>query len=317
MTDAAVLEHISKLPKGRANLKQLFRDFRLRGDQRDELETIMDRLAARGDLVELNAGHYILTAGNRDYVVGRVSIHRDGYGFLIPDRPSGIAGDLFLGRDAIHGAMNGDKAIARIAYSGRDGRAEGEIRRILKRAHPAVVGEFRIVRQGMFVVPHDERIKDWIEIPQDMAIPPAGEQIDRIGPKTIEISNPADLDGMIVNAEVIDYGSDREHPIGRVIEVLGSPGDFGIDVEIVIRKHHLPNRFPADAIEQAQAIPGIIASWEMKGRRDFRDLPIVTIDGETARDFDDAVLVDKLDNGHYALQVHIADVSHYVKPGSA
>ena len=122
---------------------------------------------------------------------------------------------------------------------------------------------------------------------------------------------------MIVNAEVLDYGDDDRHPVGRVIEVLGAPGDFGIDVEITIRKHHLPHRFPAEVIEQAQAIPAVIATREMKGRRDFRDLPIVTIDGETARDFDDAVLVDKLENGHYALQVHIADVSHYVRPGSA
>ena len=317
MTDAALLDHIAKLPKGRVTLKQLFRDFRLRGDDRDNLEAIMDRLAARGDIVELNAGHYILTAGNSEFIAGRVSIHRDGYGFLIPDRPiPGVVGDLFLSRDAIRGAMNGDRAIARLTHSGRDGRAEGEIRRILKRAHPAVVGEFRITRKGMFVEPHDDRLKDWIEIPQDMAVPPPPEQIDRIGAKAIEISNPADLDGMIVNAEVLDYGDDDRHPIGRVIEVLGAPGDFGIDVEIVIRKHHLPNRFPADVIEQAQSFPNVIAAWEMKGRRDFRDLPIVTIDGETARDFDDAVLVDKLPNGHYALQVHIADVSHYVKPGS-
>ena len=317
MTDAVVLDHISKLPKGRVNLKQLFRDLRLRGDQRDALEVIMDRLAARGEIVELNAGHYVLAAGNREFVAGRVSVHRDGYGFLIPDRPMpGVVGDLFLGRDAMRGAMNGDRAIARITYSGRDGRAEGEVRRILKRAHPSVVGEFRITRRGMFVAPHDDRLKDWIEIPQDMAIPPAGAQMDRIGAKAIDIGSPADLEGMIVNAEVIDYGEDDRHPIGRVIEVLGAPDDFGIDVEIVIRKHHLPNRFPAAVIEQAQSIPNIIATWEMKGRRDFRDLPIVTIDGETARDFDDAVLVDRLPNGHYALQVHIADVSHYIKPSS-
>ncbi len=121
---------------------------------------------------------------------------------------------------------------------------------------------------------------------------------------------------MIVNAEIVDYGGDDDHPVGRVTEVLGKPGDFGIDVEIVIRKHHLPHHFPPEVLEQAQAIPSVIASWETRDRRDFRDLPILTIDGETARDFDDAVLVDKLDNGHFALQVHIADVSHYVTPGS-
>ncbi|HXJ42444.1 MAG TPA: VacB/RNase II family 3'-5' exoribonuclease, partial [Bryobacteraceae bacterium] len=195
---------------------------------------------------------------------------------------------------------------------------EGEVRRIIRRAHPSVVGEFRITRQGMWVVPHDDRIRDWIEIPQDLALPPAGSQVDRIGVEVREYSDPSDLDGLIVNAEVLDYGTDREHPVGRIIEVLGKPDDFGIDVEIVIRKHHLPHRFPPEVLAQAKKFSEEIPAGELdpKRRRDFRDLPIVTIDGETARDFDDAVLVDVLPNGHYALQVHIADVSHYVLPGS-
>ncbi|HVW87071.1 MAG TPA: VacB/RNase II family 3'-5' exoribonuclease [Bryobacteraceae bacterium] len=318
MNEAALLGHIAKHNRGRTSLKQLFRELRLRGEQRDQLESILDRLVSRGDLVELNSGHYVATAGNREYAAGRVSVHRDGFGFLIPDRAiAGVAGDIYLNKDALRGAMNGDRAIAKITYVGSDGRAEGEVRKVLKRAHPAVVGEFRITRRGMWVVPHDERQFEWIEIPQEFAIPPATDQVDRIGPKPVEISDPSDLDGMVVNAELLDYGDDDHHPVGRVIEVLGSPDDFGIDVEIVIRKHHLPHRFPPEVVEQAQSIPNVIASWELEGRRDFRDLPIVTIDGETARDFDDAVLVDKLPNGHFALQVHIADVSHYVQPETA
>ena len=318
MTAAEVLAHISKLPRGRANLKQLYRDFRLRGEQRGQLDAIMDRLVNRGDLVELNAGHYLLMAASREYASGRVSVHRDGYGFLIPDQPiPGIAGDLFLGRDALKGAMHGDRAIARVTFRGEGGKSEGEIHRILKRAHPTVVGEFRITRRGMFVEPQDERMKDWIEIPQDLVLPPPEGQVDRIGAKKVEVSSPADLDGMIVNAEVLEYGNDREHPVGRVIEVLGAPDDFGIDVEIIIRKHHLPHRFPPEVIQEAQRVPSLIGDEELRGRRDFRDREIVTIDGESARDFDDAVLVDKLPNGHFALQVHIADVSHYVQPGSA
>jgi ribonuclease R len=246
-----------------------------------------------------------------------VSIHRDGYGFLIPDRPlPGVTGDIYLSRDAVRGAMHGDRAIVRITHTGAAGRTEGEIRKVLKRAHPSVVGEFRITQRGLWVVPHDERLRDWIEIPLEFAIPGPADHQDRIGTKPIEISDPSQLDGMIVNAEVLDYGDDYSHPVGRVTEVLGHPDDFGIDVEIVIRKHHLPNRFPADVVAQAKAIPATISEAEMKGRRDFRDLPIVTIDGETARDFDDAVLVDKLPNGHFALQVHIADVSHYIEQGT-
>ena len=104
--------------------------------------------------------------------------------------------------------------------------------------------------------------------------------------------------------------------MGRVIELLGYPDEFGVDVEIMIRKHHLPHEFPPEVVEQAQRIPHGINASEFSRRRDFRHLDIVTIDGETARDFDDAVWLERLRNGHFALQVHIADVSHYVKPGT-
>src|SRR5580698_2864579 len=318
MTDSALLAHIAKQPNGKTGLKHLFKELRIKGEERQVIETALDRLAARGDLVERSNGHYVATSRSREYVPGRVSIHRDGYGFLIPDRPvPGVAGDLYIGRESTKGAMNGDRAIARITHSGPTGRTEAEIVKILRRAHPTVVGQFRINRRGLFVVPHDERLTEWIEIPDDMAIPDTVGNADRIGPKPIEISDVSQLDGMIVNAEVLEYGDRQGPPVGRVIEVLGSPDDFGIDVEIIIRKHHLPNRFPPEVIDQAQSMPSVITAADLKGRRDFRDLPIVTIDGETARDFDDAVLVDKHPNGHYELQVHIADVSHYVTPGSA
>jgi ribonuclease R len=323
MTDAALLAHIAKQPNGKAGLKHLFKELRIRGDERQQIETALDRLVAHGDLVEVSKGHFVATSRSREFIAGRVSMHRDGYGFLIPDHPiPGVSGDLYLGRDDTQGAMNGDRAIGRIKYAGPKGRAEGEIVRILRRAHPTVVGEFRIHRRGYFVVPHDERLTEWIEIPDDLAIPPAAEHgktaaVDRIGPKAIEITDVSQLDGMIVNAELLEYGDRKGPPVGRVIEILGAPDDFGIDVEIVIRKHHLPHRFPAPVFDQAQAIPAVITGAELHGRRDFRNLPVVTIDGETARDFDDAVLVDKLPDGGYALQVHIADVSHYVTPGSA
>lgn len=322
MTDSALLAHIEKQPNGKTALKHLFKELRVKGEDRKELESALDRLVARGALVELANGHFVATSRSREFIAGRVSIHRDGYGFLIPDHPiPGISGDLYIGRDSARGAMNGDRAIARIIHTGAAGRAEGEIVKFLRRAHPTVVGEFRIHRRGFFVVPHDERLTEWIDIPEDLAIPdtaaPGTAGMHRIGPAPIEISDISQLDGMIVNAELLEYGDRKGTPVGRVIEILGSPDDFGIDVEIVIRKHHLPNRFPAEVIDQAQSIPAVITAAELKGRRDFRDLPIVTIDGETARDFDDAVLVDKLANGHYSLQVHIADVSHYVTPASA
>src|SRR5262249_20928038 len=113
-----------------------------------------------------------------------------------------------------------------------------------------------------------------------------------------------------------DWPTPTQNARGRVIEILGRENDFGVDVEIVIRKYHLPHRFPAEVMEEAQSIPNTIAARELAGRRDFRDLPIVTIDGETARDFDDAVIVRRLANGNHELQVHIADVAQYVREGS-
>ena len=320
MKDAALLELIAKQPQGKAGIKHLFKILRLQGDARVPLENALERMTERGDLIELPNHTWIAASRSREYAAGRITVHRDGFGFLIPDRPiPGIAGDIYLPREAIRGAMNGDRAIVRISGprgSGlQTGKVEGKIWKILKRAHPTVVGEFRITQRGMFVAPFDERITEWIGIPADMAIPAPADHLDRIGARAIAISDPSELDGMIVNAEVLDYG--QGEPVGRVIEVLGSPDDFGIDVEIIIRKHHLPHRFPAPVIEQAQSVPAFISSFELEGRLDFRTLPIVTIDGETARDFDDAVLVDKLPNGNFALQVHIADVSHYVRPGSA
>ena len=186
-TDAALLDHILKQGRGRTSLKHLFRDLRLHGEERDRIEAALDRLAARGEIVEMHNGHYVAMEGNREFAVGRVSVHRDGFGFLVPDKPiPDVEGDVYLSKDAIRGAMNGDRAVVRITHTGQ-GRTEGEIRKILRRAHPAVVASFALARRGMFVVPHDERLREWIEIPLDMAIPPSVEQVDRIGPKAIAI----------------------------------------------------------------------------------------------------------------------------------
>ena len=318
-TDREIAAHIESLPHGRATLKQLVRELGAKGENRAELEAALDRLAERGEVMELRSGHYVSTRNNRQFAAGRLSMHRDGYGFLIADQPiEGLRGDVFIPRDATQNAMHGDRVVVRIARIEHDGRADGEVLRVLRRAHPSVVGEFAVKRNGNYVIPHDERIHQWIEIPAGMEIP-AGEALarDRVGAAAVQIRGPEDLDGMIVTAELIDYPEDGEHAIGRVIEVLGKPDDFGIDVEIVIRKYHIPHRFPPQVLEQAQSIAPVIHAEEAASRRDFRDLPVVTIDGETARDFDDAVWVDRLANGNYALHVHIADVSHYVLPGSA
>jgi ribonuclease R len=248
---------------------------------------------------------------------GRLSVHRDGYGFVTPDEPiEGLRGDIYIGKEAAQRAMHGDRVAVRIVRFEPDGRAHGDIVEVLRRAHPSVVGEFRVRRRGNYVVPHDDRIRQWIRIPEGMELPAAQPEVHRVGAHSVAVETVEDLDGMIVNAEILDFGEDGDRPVGRIIEILGHPDDFGIDVEILIRSHHIPHRFPDDVIEQARVIPGAISPDEIARRRDFRDLDIVTIDGETARDFDDAVWVERLDNGNWALQVHIADVSHYVRPAT-
>jgi len=317
VTDSAILDHIAKLPHARATFKQLVRELGSRGATRQEVEAALDRLTNKGDLIEVRSCHFVATRFSREYAVGRLNMHRDGYGFLISERPlEGIRGDVYIPRDSAQTAMHGDRVVVRISRIENDGRADGEIVKILRRAHQTVVGEFRVRPRKCYVVPHDERISQWIEIPEGNELPPASASKDRVGVKPVEVKSAQDLDGMIVNVEILEFPEDGEHAVGRVIEILGHPDDFGVDVEIIIRKHHIPHHFPSEVLRQAQSYSNIIRLDELTGRKDFRDMDIVTIDGETARDFDDAVWVYRLPSGNYALHVHIADVSHYVTPGT-
>lgn len=313
-----IIERLQGLPNGRANAKTLMRELRVRGEERRPFDEALDRLLDRGELIELRGGQFVLPGRTREYAVGRLNMHRDGYGFVVPDvPPPGLAGDVFIPPKSAAWAMHGDRVLARVNKFGADGRAEGEVLKVLNRAHPTIVGEFHFHKHGCFVVPHETRIQQAVIIPEGLELPPADLNPDRIGATGPHAKSPEDLDGQIVNVELLDY-PDRQspEPVGRVIEVLGHPDDFGVDVEVTIRKHHLPHRFPAEVLEQAQSVSNVIRAQELEGRRDFREETCVTIDGETARDFDDAVWVGQTAEGHYRLHVHIADVSHYVKPGT-
>ncbi|MGH9717066.1 MAG: ribonuclease R family protein [Candidatus Acidiferrales bacterium] len=254
-------------------------------------------------------------------VSGRIVAHRDGYGFLVADQPiSGVEGDLFIGRDGLDEAMHGDHVLARITRRRSGGRAEGRVVRILERENPSVVGLFRYGPHGNVVLPYDTRIPHEISIPPGCELTPDLQQ--KLGvapdrqPASIRRVRLPELDGAVVNVEITRFPKGGLAPAGRVIEILGRPGDIGVDVEIMIRKHHLPHVFPPEALAEAHAAPQQVDESARMGRRDFRALPIVTIDGETARDFDDAVYVRPLPGGHFELQVHIADVAHYVRRGS-
>jgi ribonuclease R len=252
-------------------------------------------------------------------ISGRIVAHRDGYAFLVPDAPMPrVQGDLFIGRENLGDAMHGDHVLARIERRRADGRAEGRVVQIVKREHPTVVGLFRYGPHGNVVLPYDTRLHHEIAIPPGEELTPAlREKLGAAESLTAKsrVRFP-ELDGAVVNVEMIRFPKGGLSPTGRVIEIVGRPGEIGVDVEIIIRKHHLPHIFDSEVLAEARAKPQQASEADLRGRRDFRDLPIVTIDGETARDFDDAVHVAHLPNGNYELQVHIADVAHYVERGS-
>jgi ribonuclease R len=286
-------------------------------------------------------------SGRDRLISGRLDLHRDGFGFVRPDlarggRATGKSEDIFIPPNEIHGAMQGDLVLVDEAPVGRDGRRSGKIARVLTRRNPTVVGIFHYAggRQrdrgergallsGNYVTPLDERVGSMIAIPDGAeVIAPSAESPHRTlgdearAPRTWETKDrKRPLEGVAVDVEITDFPGPGRPARGRVIEVLGPPDAFGVDVEIVIRKHHIPHTFPAnvlaEAAKQAQESVATLTPDELAEREDFRGLPIVTIDGETARDFDDAVLVRPLENGNTELQVHIADVSWYVRPGSA
>jgi len=258
---------------------------------------------------------------NTNLISGRLVAHRDGYGFVVPDQPiPSMEGDLFVGSQAIGDAMHGDRVLARIVRRHPDGRFEGHIEKITSRAHPTVVGLFRYDPHGNVVLPYETRIAHEIIIPPGDELTPALRE--KLGLDPTEPTRASkrlrlpELDGAVVDVEITRYPRGGAAPAGRVVEILGRHGEMGVDVEIVIRKHHLPHVFSDAVLAQARAIPQQVRTEDLAGRRDFRHLPIVTIDGETAKDFDDAVHVAPRPDSGFELQVHIADVAHYIQRGS-
>jgi ribonuclease R len=273
----------------------------------------------------------------RDEVRGRLVLHHDGYGFVVPDVPMPqLDGDVFIPRDSVEDAMHGDHVLARLQrvsdsrgrdfrVSGARGgqRAEGRIVRVLGRAHPSVVGLFRYGPRGNVVLPYDNRIQHEIEVPPGEELTAALREKLGLGDAAAggargrRLPQLPELDGAVVNVELLRYPRGGAAATGRVIEILGRPGELGVDTEIIIRKHHLPHEFSHGVLQEAERRAAPVSEVEREGREDFRHLPIVTIDGETARDFDDAVYVARRADGGWSLQVHIADVAHYVRTGTA
>jgi len=336
LSDATILKHIARQPKRSAGFKQLVRELGVHGDARTDLNDRLNKLSGSGQLVRVEPDRWSLPAAalsDKNLVAGRLTMHRDGFGFVIPDASSlspamksRLVGDIFIAPHAIGSAMHGDRVLVDVIATRSEGRAEGRIVRSVVRVHPTVVGIFHYGSRHNYVKPFDSKITQEIVIPEGSeVVAPARDagshekkSVDRVlGEEAARNARWGDLEGAVVDVEITDWPTSTQNPRGRVIEVLGREDDFGVDVEIIIRKFHLPHRFPAATLEEAQNISPVIPSQELRQRRDFRELPIVTIDGETARDFDDAVTVRQLPNGNFELQVHIADVAQYVTPGSA
>ncbi|MBO8129395.1 MAG: ribonuclease R [Peptococcaceae bacterium] len=226
--------------------------------------------------------------------VGNLQGHPRGYGFVLSERPENK--DVYVSASNMHGAMHGDRVVIRL-IPGRNGKKEGEVVKILRRANREIVGTFQKQRHYGFVIPDEERIG------YDVFVPRSG----RLEAK----------DGYKVVVEITAWPDKRRGPEGKVIEVLGPSNAPGMDIISLCRRYDLPGDFPQDVEEEAQRIPAEISPGEIKGRRDLRDWTIVTIDGEDAKDLDDAVSIEVLPNGNFRLGVHIADVSYYVQEDSA
>jgi ribonuclease R len=330
MTDRELVQRIARSAGQKAGYKQLVRELSLGGGmQRRLLLEQLARITARGELVKLDREHWSIpkklsTAGTRDNLsAGRLDLHRDGYGFVRPNaRQATGQEDIFIPPNEINGAMQGDQVLVEVEPPKADGRRMGRIVRVLERRNPTVVGIFHYQRSqnamGHTVAPFDERMTQHILIPPGQEIPEFAEGATAhrvLGSQAIAGELHDNLEGLVVDVEITSWPTPTRPPVGRVIEVLGDPDDFGVDVEMMIRKHQLPRVFPDKVLAEARSVAHLDEE-EANSRRDFRSLPIVTIDGETARDFDDAVLVTDRADGGYELQVHIADVAEYVRAGT-
>jgi ribonuclease R len=280
-----------------ATTREMMQRLKIPRDQRATVKRLLKGLVESGQLIQTRGIRFGLP-DRMNLVVGRVQTHPRGFGFVIPDRPvEGVTGDIFIAGNNLNQAMHGDRVVARIE-STREERAEGRIVRILARGASTIVGRFDVDEAGMgFLVPFDRRLIMDVLIPGD-------ERND---------AQPGDM----VVAEITRFPTPTRSALGRVLNVLGDIDEPGVDTEIIIRKYGINDEHSPEAVEEAKRLGAVVKERDLKGRTDFRPLTTVTIDGEHARDFDDAITIERLPNGHYWLGVHIADVAHYVPEGTA
>jgi ribonuclease R len=277
-------------------IEQLMEVLGISPGEKRVLQSILDEMVKDGQIIQTKKKKYALPE-KLGYIIGRIQGNPRGFGFLIPDDPA--EEDVYISAENMNGAMHNDRVIVRLLPSvyGYPSR-EGEVYKVLERANKTIVGTFEGNGKGRhgFVVPDDPKIGMDIFVPS----------IEGVDVKT----------GYKVVVEIYKWPEQRRNPVGRIIEVLGHKDDAGVDVLSIIRQYKLPEKFPAEVEAAAAEVSQTVREEDMVGRKDFRHLRTFTIDGADARDFDDAVSLEIMDNGHFLLGVHIADVSHYVKEGS-
>ena len=274
--------------------RQMLKALNISRRDRDQLDSQLDFLVESGEVVKLPGRIYALPGAGGD-IRGKLSTHRDGYGFVVPEDGGE---DLFVPARYLSGYMNGDVVEAQVVSTRRDGKREGRVTTLIKRGVTEIVGRFEAIGKGGRVVPDDPRLG------RDLFVPP--------GPSG---GSANAKDGEIVLAQITSYPSGARPLEGRIVEVLGKANDPEVEALTVIKKYELPHVFGPDVLAEAEKQPQQVPPEAVSGRVDLRERLTVTIDGETARDFDDAVSVSR-EGDKIRLWVSIADVSHYVVEGS-
>jgi ribonuclease R len=274
-------------------VREVLRYLALPKEERRTVRELLRHLAEEGKVVKIRGNRYGLPI-KMNLVVGRVKCHPDGYGFVIPEGEG--EQDIFVSPKNLKEAMHGDRVVARVESIRKKGR-EGSVIRILDRSLHKVVGKFMRGKNYSYIIPEDERIIQEVFI--------AEGETKRARPN------------QIVVAEITRYPTERVRPEGRVTHILGYPDDPEVEPQIIIHKYDLPHRFSSTVMKEAKDLPLIPSPDDYQGRVDLRDIPTFTIDGEKARDFDDAVSIQKEKDGGTTLYVSISDVNHYVEEGAA
>ncbi|NBI27707.1 ribonuclease R [Chengkuizengella marina] len=277
--------------------KELEQHFQIEGaEQFRSFLKLLNELETNGMIIRTRTDRYGVPE-RMDLIRGKIQAHAKGFAFLIPDDKDQT--DVYIHANDLLSAMNGDVVLVRVNSRGPSGgKLEGEVIRIIERSVTQVVGVFQKNGAFGFILPDDKRINKDVFVPKESFL--------------------GAVDGQKVVAEIVKYPEGRASAEGKIIEILGHKDDPGVDILSIIRKYNLPEMFSDEVMDEAEAAPDAITEEEIQaqGRRDLRDKTIVTIDGADAKDLDDAVNVDKLENGHYRLGVHIADVGYYVKENS-